>query len=140
LGLECQIKVDFVDYLKFTTIFPLLVVATIFCCAVIHGIFIKYRFHPVFREVANVSDRLRQMRATYSYLLFVWLYLTLPGTSTVIFSMLNVPYDADPNNALNGSYDRYYLSADLSISCASERYEYGVRWAYVMLFVYPVVS
>ncbi len=118
----------------------MVVVGGLLCCAVIHGVFIKYRFHPAFREVANVSDRLRQMRATYSYLLFVWLYLTLPGTSTVIFSMLNVPSDADPNNALQGSYDRYYLSADLSISCASERYAYGVRWAYVMLFVYPVVS
>jgi hypothetical protein len=123
----------------FTTIFPLLVVATIFCCAVIHGAYIKYRFHKAFREVANVSDRLRQMRASYSYLLLVWIYLTLPGVSTVIFSMLNTPSDADPNNAAEG-YDRFYLTADLRISCASERYRYGVRWAKTMIFVYPVVS
>jgi hypothetical protein len=117
----------------------MVVVGGLLCCAVIHGAYIKNRFHPVFREMANVSDRLRQMRASYSYLLLVWIYLTLPGTSTVIFSMLNTPSNADPNNAVDG-YDQYYLTADLRISCASERYAYGVRWAYVMLFVYPVVS
>ncbi len=123
----------------FTTLFPIGVVVVLVCCAIAHGAFIKYRYHTVFRTAANVSDRLNKMRASYSYLLLVWIYLTLPGTSTVIFSMLNAPSDADPNGAVEG-YDRYYLTADLRISCESERYNFGRKWAYAMLFIYPVVK
>jgi hypothetical protein len=138
LGLECRYTIDYVDYLKFTTLFPIIVVAGLLFCAFMHGSYIKYRYHSVFHKAANVPERLRQMRASYSYLLLVWIYLTLPGTSTVIFSMLNTPSDADPNDVIPG--DDRYLTADLRISCTSERYEYGGRWAYVMLFVYPMVK
>ena len=105
--------------------------------AVIHGAFIKYRYSALFHNVANVSERLSRMRASYSYLLLVWIYLTLPGTSTTIFTMLKPPSDADPNDVIPG--DDRYLTADLRISCVSDRYEDGVRWAYTMLFIYPVV-
>jgi hypothetical protein len=140
LGLECSFSVDYVDYLMFTTLFPIGIVVILLCCAGVHAAYIKYRYHPVFHASANVANRLRQMRAFYSYLLLVWIYLTLPGTSTVIFSMLNAPSDADPNNAMKGTYDRYYLTADLRMSCDSDRYKFGRKWAYAMIFVYPVVS
>jgi hypothetical protein len=46
--------------------------------------------------------------------------------------------DVDPNNEIGGS--NIYLTADLSLSCTSEKYHFGRTWAIGMIFVYPIVS
>jgi hypothetical protein len=42
----------------------------------------------------------------------------------------------DPNNTVSGP--DIYMRADYSISCESERYEFGYYWALAMIFVYPI--
>ena len=48
--------------------------------------------------------------------------------------------DVDPEDIrvdrLNN--DRYYLAADLSISCSTDRYQFGSLWAGLMILVYPI--
>ena len=31
-----------------------------------------------------------------------------------------------------------YMTADYSVSCASERYSFAIGWAIAMIFVYPI--
>jgi hypothetical protein len=50
--------------------------------------------------------------------------------------MLNKCVDADPNGVVPGS--DLYLAADLSLSCSSDRYHFGVIYAKCMIVVYPV--
>lgn len=122
----------------FTTLFPIAVVVALLCCGIVHGLYVKYRFHKIFYEVANVHRTIYQLKATYSYLLLVWMYLMLPGVSTAIFTMLNSPANADPNDA-DPDRPNFYLTADLRISTESEQYKFGRRWAISMIFIYPLV-
>jgi hypothetical protein len=77
--------------------------------------------------------------------------LILPGVSTAIFTMMKKCSDADPNNSRQDDDDNYYISSyssysdsylttDLSISCDSWEYIYGVLWAFSTMFIYPVVK
>ncbi len=50
--------------------------------------------------------------------------------------MLNGCSDADPNDVVPGN--DLYLTADLSLSCSSDRYRFGVIYAKCMIAVYPV--
>jgi hypothetical protein len=50
--------------------------------------------------------------------------------------MLNKCSDADPNDVVPGS--DLYLNVDLSLSCSSDRYRFGVIYAKCMIAVYPV--
>jgi hypothetical protein len=56
--------------------------------------------------------------------------------TTSIFKMLDGCSDADPDNVVLGS--DLYLDSDLSISCSSNRYDFGVKYAKCMILVYPV--
>merc|ERR1712070_664947 len=62
-------------------------------------------------------------------------YLVLPSVTVVIFRMFPCQ-NVDPSNG--NSPDNYYLIADYSISCNSDRYRYGVAWAIFMIFIYPI--
>ena len=71
---------------------------------------------------------------SFFYFLFL-IYLILPGVSTTIFRMFPCN-NVDPESVADGP--NQYLIADYSISCSSPRYAFGVAWATVMIFVYPV--
>jgi hypothetical protein len=141
LGLHCFVsKFDYVDFLQFTTVFPMLVAALIFIMYCVHrksvevssALPIKYNA----MAVSELNKKLVIVRSTYMFVFIVFTYLTLPGISISIFQMLNPCTDVDPNNVEPG-YDKY-LTVDLTISCDSHRYRNGVVWAYLMIIVYPV--
>ena len=77
----------------------------------------------------------RELKFRYYSWFFFLTYLILPSVATTIFGMFpckNVdPYGED-------NLDDYFLIADYSISCHSDRYKFGVAWASIMIFVYPV--
>jgi hypothetical protein len=50
--------------------------------------------------------------------------------------MLNTCVDADPDNVVPGS--DLYLPADLTLSCTSNRYYFGVKYAKCMICLYPI--
>jgi hypothetical protein len=79
-------------------------------------------------EIAKIRSQ------SFFYFLFLS-YLVLPGVSTTIFRMFPCN-NVDPESVADGP--NQYLIADYSISCSSPRYAFGVVWATVMIFVYPV--
>jgi hypothetical protein len=50
--------------------------------------------------------------------------------------MLNRCIDADPDDVVPGS--DMYLPADLTLSCTSDRYHFGVIYAKCMIVLYPI--
>ena len=63
-------------------------------------------------------------------------YTVLPSVCTTIFGAFSSCLNIDPEG-LSGTYS-LYLPKDLSISCNSSRYYYGVSWAAVMMIIYPL--
>ncbi len=83
----------------------------------------------------NVDHKIAKIKSqSFFYFLFLS-YLVLPGVSTTIFRMFPCN-NVDPESVADGP--NQYLIADYSISCSSPRYAFGVVWATVMIFVYPV--
>jgi hypothetical protein len=141
VGLHCFVSnFDYVDFLQFTTVFPMLVGVLIFIMYFIHRKIIEasnvlaVRYNAL--SVSSLNKKLTIVRSTYLFIFIVFTYLALPGVSISIFQMLNPCTDVDPNNVEPG-YDKY-LTVDLTISCDSHRYRNGKFWAYLMIFVYPV--
>jgi hypothetical protein len=88
------------------------------------------------RASRNEGIALRsQIITRYLILLFFLTYLVLPSTSTTIFGAITCR-SIDPENLVPGTPK--YLRNDLSISCSSSRYHFGVHWAIAMIFVYPI--
>lgn len=129
MGLSCSMPFDYIDVLVVTTTAPIIVVC---------GLGVLYRlqtdqfglkcFPPLDSEAQTF------IKSTYYYLLLFFTYLIFPGVSAIIcrtFSCQNI----DKNDEDSG--DNFYLRADYSISCTSERYYFGFIWASVMVFVYP---
>ena len=63
------------------------------------------------------------------------MFVILPPICTSLFRVFNC-VDTDPDN-LSGD-DRYYMVADYSISCSSERYIFGRTYTIVMVLVYAL--
>ena len=72
-------------------------------------------------------------RFVYAFLLVS--FAILPSVTTTIFAMFACE-NIDPNNEDN--LPDYYLIADLSIECSSDRYKTGQNFAIFMIFVYPI--
>ena len=80
-------------------------------------------------------ERRSQIITRYLTLFFILTYLVLPSTTTTIFGAFTCR-SIDPGNIVPGTPQ--YLRNDLSISCSSSRYYFGVHWAIAMIFVYPI--
>ena len=80
--------------------------------------------------------RQRELLLAQHFTVFLLLaYTVLPGVASVIFKTFPC-YNADPDGSASTS--QLYMRADYSISCSSQRYQFAVVWAAVMVFVYPV--
>ena len=95
------------------------------------AIFILHMLVMRRRSVEHKSEIITR----YLTVFFLLTYLVLPSVSTTIFGAFNCR-TVDPDNVL--PMTPLYLQNDLSISCTSSRYHFGVRWAIVMIFIYPV--
>ena len=69
------------------------------------------------------------------YIFLVVSFAILPSVTTIIFQMFPCE-NIDPNN--QDSMSDYYLIADYSIDCSSERYKFGTTFASFMIIVYPI--
>ena len=107
------------------TIAPLVIVALLPCSFVIHYTYLKRQgkdFNPIV--------------SFYVSMFLLITYAILPSVCTTIFGTFSPCLNVDPEGLL-GTYS-LYLPKDLSISCNSSRYHYGIVWASVMVVVYPV--
>lgn len=119
---------DAIDELMVETIYPIVLVAMIWSANSIHVAVASARASP---SVDNISS----IRANYFKAFLVFSYLVLPGTSVTIFRIFSCQ-DIDPDNVSPG--DDLYMTVDYSVSCTSARYNMGLVWAIVCIFIYPV--
>jgi hypothetical protein len=119
------VKFDYVDQLMLQTLAPLCVIALTFLVLKIH--------------MSTLSDtkfsKKRKIVSVYASFFFFVTFLVLPAVTTTIFGSFFCR-SIDPDNIVPGIPK--YLENDLSIACDSDRYRFGVIWAIVMVFVYPV--
>ena len=95
---------------------------------------ISLMLHLAANRSGGVESR-SQIITRYLTLFFFLTYLVLPSASTTIFGAFTCR-SIDPDNVMPGT--PLYLRNDLSISCSSPRYRFGVHWATAMIFVYPI--
>ena len=85
----------------------------------------------------NAADAEEFFFDRYLALVLYITYLVLPSVTTTIFSAF--PYlNANPSNIQGLPFPSVFLAADYSIVYDSPRYWYGVFWAVVMIFIFPV--
>lgn len=126
-------SIDYVDYLIFTTLAPIVVTLFIWVTALLHVL-----YYQLTNTDVNEADKLNEfyaIKTLYFSIFLVFTYLVLPGVSIAIFRTFGCT-DADPDDAVSGN--NIYMQADYSISCTSDRYDLGKSWAIAMLFVYPI--
>jgi hypothetical protein len=123
---------DFIDGLVIETVYPICVVCLLYFASRVHIVWISCAAAP--GQV--LSDRAASVRSIYYKLFLIFTYLILPGVSSKIFqtfSCKNIdPDDVDTTN------DDWYMTADYSVSCESDKYRFGCIWTICMIFIYPV--
>jgi hypothetical protein len=86
------------------------------------------RNHDTHRQIAL-------LQAQYLTVFLIVSYLVLPGISSVLFRFFPCE-DVDPENVVPGN--QVYMRVDYSISCNSDRRQFGLVWVILMIFVYPI--
>lgn len=132
VGLSCSFAFDHVTLLQTVTLGPIGV-----CLLLLLAVRIKtwLLVRRGLRRNFNV-DRVVSMTETQCIQIFLLMtYLILPGVSVLIFKSFNC-VNADPDG-VTGVYSQY-LVADMSIRCDSQRYYFGVVWATLSIFLYPI--
>lgn len=133
-GASCGIhNFDYIDYLFFTTLTPVAVTLLLWICNILHIFVYKSRHSEL--SAAEKANTVFELKSLYFSLFLGFTYLVLPGVSIAIFRTFGCT-DTDPDNVVAGN--DYYMRADYSISCSSDRYFLGQYWAVAMIFVYPV--
>jgi hypothetical protein len=85
------------------------------------------------KDIIKLFETVKNKYLNYFFYLT---YLALPSTTTTIFQIFNCT-ELDPDNE-DGQGTGSYLTADMNISCSSEYYYNGVKYALAMIVVYPI--
>jgi hypothetical protein len=118
-------SVDALDNLIFITTMPIVLVAMFWGIRMIH---ISMKKKENSADLSRISSR-------YFNIFLVFTYLILPFTSVTIFQTFSCT-DVDPDDVSAG--DHSYMTMDYSVSCTASKYKFGLAWAIVCIFIYPV--
>jgi hypothetical protein len=114
-----------IDGLVFETVYPVVVVV---------GLWLMRSAHLSVRRTQD-SVFLQHISSRYFNVILVFTYVILPVVTMTIFQTFSCQ-DVDPDDVKFGE-DRY-MTVDYSVSCSSPTYRFGLVWAIVSIFVYPV--
>lgn len=104
---------DHIDILVVETIYPFVFALVIFCVAKLHVLWLSG-----WGKVELPIGRVMKIRSLYFSILLTFSYLILPHITAHVLSTFNCT-DVDEGDAVDGK--DVYMTADLSISCSSER-------------------
>jgi hypothetical protein len=121
-------RLDYIDNMMMQTLTPIAVIAILLLCFALH-VMKLVRSHTSHDAIEGIVGR-------YATFFFLITYLVLP-TVTVTIAGSVYCIDVDPDRQVS-SKPLTYLNKDLSISCDSSRYQFGIIWAAIMVVVYPV--
>ena len=121
---NCAHNMDYIDFLIFTTLLPVFLTVLI---VLVYFMELQWRKFQSLHSEGTESKYL---------LAFLWLtYLILPFVTTTLFSMF-LCTNVDPADEDVAESDTY-LTIDMTISCKSDRYEFGYMYACFMIIIYP---
>ena len=132
-------RIDYIDKLVIQTIAPLAIIAIFGIIGATHVSILKRKLTAAAGDDASdesVKRRLSAVIGRYLSVIFLIIYLVLPGVTTTIAGMIPTT-NVDPDG-IYPDKNYYYMTNDLVTSVNSNRYKFGVIWASVMFFVYPV--
>lgn len=86
-------------------------------------------------EEQEVLKYIALLQSRYFSVFLLFTYLSLPGITSIIFRTFPCT-NVDPDNVLD--HYNYYMRADYSISCDSDRYYFGCLYSVCMIIVYPI--
>lgn len=117
---------DYIDRLYVSTLYPAALFIVLRCMQEVH-LFVNFKWER--------SQRAQVLSAKYFRAMLFGLNLVLPALSVKILRMFSCS-DLDPEDST--PEDNSYLTADMSISCSSERYKTAKTYAIFCTLVYPV--
>ena len=117
---------DYIDRLYVSTVYPVLWFAVLRMIQEVH-LYLKYKWER--------PQRADTIASKYFRLMLFGLNIILPSLSVKIFRMFDCT-DVDPEGTTKENDS--YLTADMSISCNSEKYEIAQIYASFCVLVYPV--
>jgi hypothetical protein len=139
--ISCSIKsLSFIDSMMLTTLVPIL-----FSILLVISFFMEYIWKR--REILanfnhSISEKtvlFNQIKNKYLNYFFYLTYAVLPSVTTTIFQMFkctNINPTGESSAVISES--DVYLTADMEISCDSDYYYQGVKFALIMIIVYPI--
>jgi hypothetical protein len=137
LGITCSQDLNYIDYLYFVTIGPLIICFLLFLIFLFE--FALTRMNPkkvgVLKRTRSMTEDANLLYGKYLLIFLIGSFLVLPGISIYIFRTFTC-INLDPDSEVKG--DDVYLMADYSISCTSEAYYRARSYAVIMVFVYPI--
>jgi hypothetical protein len=137
IPISCIYTSDYVDTLVVVTLSPILFTFFLVIIAVLEFFIRKqYMVGAHATHVLKVQSLYKELRFRYFSFLLVITFMVLPSITTTIFKIFPCE-NLDPNNDDEMSHN-YYLVADYSINCESDRYRFGVTYAIFMIILYPV--
>ena len=137
LGLVCSFNdLDYISTVEAAVTGPIIMSAMLYVLHRAHCHYVLTQYSPAFREIAQTAERIKVLKSTYHYVFLFFVYLILPGVTSVLFGMLQPCKNYDPEGVEDGEH--LYLEADLSVECDGPRYRKGIAWAIVGCFIYPL--
>lgn len=133
---SCAIKLDYMGILLVATVGPLIVTGLLVVCLLLESVVWTGKVYGKSLSKEEKTFQLMRMAVRYLDYWFYLTYLILPSVSTTIFQAF-ICTDIDPNNEYPGE-NKYYLTADMSISCQSDYYRSWRVYAAFMILVYPL--
>lgn len=137
IPLSCLFDGDYVDALLVVTLSPIFFTLFIVIVAFLE-FFIRKRYmigaHAT--HVLKVQSLYKELKFRYISFFLIVSFMVLPSIATTIFKIFPCQ-NIDPNNDddLPGTY---FLIADYSIDCDSDRYRFATTYAVFMIIIYPI--
>jgi len=146
-------RYDYIDTLMFATVLPVVVTAVLYAMYIAEvrivrnetmarnlslaaGGGVSRLSSKVKTNNTEAVDKIRGLTGHYISLFLLLTYTILTSVSSTIAGAIPC-VQVDPDG-VDSTIGNFYLVADLSIDCASDRYAFGFAWACVTALIYPI--
>lgn len=127
-------SMDFITKLYVDTIFPLVFVFVVLVACRVHISAVKLRHHRgQVSPAEGLVQQISSISSKYFMTIPMMLNLVLPNLTATLFATFSCT-DTDPTDTLPG--DHIYMTADMSISCTTDRYLVAELWASLNILFY----
>lgn len=131
--MQCVQPFAYIENMISSTLSPILVVV------VIVVFYVVQRLHIMAAERNRIKrrEKMKKLLIRYFTIFVSFFYMILPGISMKIFKTFQCQ-DIDPlRESPDPSAPHVFLQSDYAVDCTTEYYNFGYKWALLMVIVYP---